>query len=67
LREYLKRRAAEGIYALIRYNSRDGMFLAYDGEEFHEKTTDMSHLGREHSAFEIAEAIGEYKITLEKE
>jgi hypothetical protein len=43
------------------------MFLAYDGEKFHEKTTNMSNLGREHSAIEIAEAIGEYKITLEKE
>jgi hypothetical protein len=67
LREYLKRRAAEGVYGLIRYNSRDGMFLVYDGKEFFEKNTGLNSLGREHTAMEIAEAVGEYKITLEKE
>jgi hypothetical protein len=69
LRAYLERRAAEGIVALIRYNSADGFVLVAPimngGRGWLEIETNMK--STTHTWADIAEALGSVSVVLEME
>jgi Putative zinc- or iron-chelating domain len=64
LRAFLIRRAAEGYCALVRFDAHmDCLFLYYDGQQFHEKTSRLTG-EQPHTALEKLAALGGMTVTL---